>query len=461
MSEIKSSLDDSGIYRIRKRPFTFSRMLDSILEAGRDILERRGADKRPYSGQPEDLGEQCRELLNHRGEASGIFLASEILADYEALSPEGRLHFFELLSKDFGVDPDAVIEAAESYRREPSFERLTKVSKAVEAPRQKLFRRLNMAPGGTSRLVKMRGHLLKVLKEHPELRPLDADLRHLLIAWFNRGFLVLDRIDWSSSANVLEKIIEYEAVHEINGWEDLRGRLDEDRRCFAFFHPAMPDDPVMFVEVALTNSNTSAIQPLIASDRETEDPRRASIATFYSISNCHRGLQGISFGNFLIKQVTEELRNDPGNIKHFETLSPVSDFRHWLASAAISDETPDSLVEDLHSGNSYLQSGAEPAEPDSSEQVRDVFLRLCAHYLLNEKSDGKPLDSVARFHLGNGASLERINWAADNSPTGMERSVGIMVNYVYRLNEIEKNHEAYFAEGEIAASSAIQKLARR
>jgi malonyl-CoA decarboxylase len=201
MPELKSSLDDSGIYRTRKRPSTLSRMLDSILEAGRDILERSRADKRPHSGSPEDLGEQCRELLNHRGEASGIFLASEILAAYEVLPLEGRLLFFGLLSKDFSADPDAVIQAAESYRSEPSFERLTRVVKAAEAPRQKLFRRLNMAPGGTSRLVKMRGHLLEVLDERPELQPLDSDLRHLLIAWFNRGFLVLDRIDWSSSAN--------------------------------------------------------------------------------------------------------------------------------------------------------------------------------------------------------------------------------------------------------------------
>jgi malonyl-CoA decarboxylase len=461
MPELKSSLDDSGIYRTRKRPSTLSRMLDSILEAGRDILERSRADKRPHSGSPEDLGEQCRELLNHRGEASGIFLASEILAAYEVLPLEGRLLFFGLLSKDFSADPDAVIQAAESYRSEPSFERLTRVVKAAEAPRQKLFRRLNMAPGGTSRLVKMRGHLLEVLDERPELQPLDSDLRHLLIAWFNRGFLVLDRIDWSSSANVLEKIIEYEAVHEINGWDDLRGRLDEDRRCFAFFHPAMPDDPLMFVEVALTNSGVTAIRQLIASDREAEDPRQATTATFYSISNCHRGLQGISFGNFLIKQVTEELRNDPGTIEHFETLSPVSGFRPWLESTALIEETPESLMEDLNLGRSFLQGGHDLLEADSSEQVRDVFLRLCAHYLLNEKRDGKPLDSVARFQLGNGASLDRINWAADNSPTGMDRSAGIMVNYVYRLDEIEKNHEAYFAEGEIAASSTIQKLARR
>lgn len=307
----------------------------------------------------------------------------------------------------------------------------------------------------------MRGHLLEVLEERPELRPLDSDFRHLLIEWFNRGFLVLDRIDWSSSARVLEKIIEYEAVHEINGWEDLRVRLEDDRRCFAFFHPAMPDDPLIFVEVALTNSNATAIQPLIASDREIEDARKADTATFYSISNCHQGLQRISFGYFLIKQVVEELRRDLENIKHFETLSPVSGFRRWLESSATDEERSESLLEDLRLGNAFLQRLPESVEPELSEQARDAILRLCAHYLLSEKRDGEPLDSVARFHLGNGASLERINWAADDSPTGVNRSVGIMVNYVYRLSEIEKNHEAYFTEGEIVASSTVRKLARR
>lgn len=461
MSEIRSPLDDSGIHPTHKRPITLSRMLESILEAGRDIFERRRTDRKPRSGQPEELGEQCRELLSHRGEASGLFLASEILAAYEALPPGGRLLFFELLNRDFSADPDAVIRAVELYRREPRFERLAAVAKAVEAPRQKLFRRLNMAPGGTSRLVAMRGHLLEVLEERPELRPLDSDLRHLLIAWFNKGFLILDRIDWSSSARVLEKIIEYEAVHEINGWEDLHGRLEDDRRCFAFFHPAMPDDPLIFVEVALTNRNATAIQPLIASDRKTADARKADTATFYSISNCHRGLQGISFGNFLIKQVTEELRRDLENIKHFETLSPVSGFRRWLESSVTDEEYSDSLLEDLRLGNAYLQSLPDSVESGLSEQARDAFLRLCAHYLLREKRDGEPLDSVARFHLGNGASLERINWAADDSPTGVDRSVGIMVNYVYRLDEIEKNHEAYFADGQIAASSTVRKLAKR
>lgn len=460
MSDARSSLDDSGIHHIRKRPFTLSRMLESVVDAGRDILERRRGNNKPHSGTPEDIGQQCRELLSHRGEASGLFLANEILAAYEALPAEDRLRLFELLSSDFGADPDAVNQAMDAYRHEPGFEQLAAVARVIEAPRQKLFRRLNMAPGGTSRLVKMRGHLLAVLDGRPELRPLDADLRQLFIAWFNPGFLVLDRIDWNSSARVLEKIIEYEAVHQINGWEDLHGRLEEDRRCFAFFHPAMPDDPVIFVEVALTNQPATAVKPLIAADREIKYAPKAAVATFYSISNCHRGLQGVSFGNFLIKQVTEALRRDLGSIEHFETISPVTGFRRWLESSGTNVGLPASLLEDLRQGNTYLKSLPDPVEPGSAEQVRSVFLRLCAHYLLNEKSGGKPLDSVARFHLGNGALLERINWAADDSPAGMDRSAGMMVNYVYRLNDIEKNHEAFFAEGKIAASGTVRKLAK-
>lgn len=461
MPKTRSSLEDSGIHRTLDQPFAWSRILGSIVDAGRDIFERKRAGNKTHGGQPEDIGEQCRELLKHRGEASGLFLASEILGAYEALPAEGRLLFFELLSRDFSADPDAVIRAMDAYRREPGFEQLRTVAKVVEAPRQKLFQRLNMAPGGTSRLVKMRGHLLQVLEERPELRPLDSDLRQLFIAWFNRGFLVLDRIDWNSSARVLEKIIEYEAVHQINGWEDLHGRLEEDRRCFAFFHPAMPDDPVIFVEVALTNRHATAIKPLIAADRDTVYARKTDFATFYSISNCHRGLQGVSFGNFLIKQVTEELRRDLRNIKHFETISPVSGFRRWVESSARNAERPASLQEDLRLATAFLNHLPDPGKPEFAAQERDAILRLCAHYLLNEKRDDKPLDAVARFHLGNGAALERINWAADDSPTGMDRSIGIMVNYVYRLNDIEKNHEDFFTDGKIAASSTVRKLARR
>jgi malonyl-CoA decarboxylase len=270
----------------------------------------------------------------------------------------------------------------------------------------------------------------------------------------------LEQIDWRSPANLLEKIVTYEAVHEINGLEDLRVRLADDRRCFAFFHPAMPDDPLIFVQVALTNGLADAIDPLIEHSRAIGNSHDADTAVFYSISNCHDGLRGITFGNFLIKQVVQELRRDLENIRHFVTLSPVNGFRRWAEQVA-PQSLPDSLQDDLRLS---LEVFAEPGAPTAGaipSEAQAPLIRLCAHFLLNEKRDGKPLDAVARFHLGNGATLERINWNADSSPAGLARSFGIMVNYVYRLNEIEKNHEQYFALGKIVASPAVRKLAHQ
>ena len=403
---------------------------------------------------------QCRALLNHRGEASGLALADEILRAYPNLSTDERIEWFRQLSEQFSPDPKTVGDAADAYRANPEFATLSALAKAVEAPRQKLLRRLNMAPGGTGRLVKIRGDLLEVLETHTELKPLDSDLRHLLIAWFNRGFLVMDRIDWNSSANVLEKIVNYEAVHEINGLDDLRTRLADDRRCFAFFHPAMPDDPLIFVQVALCNNVADSIEPLISGNRQIGTAREADTAVFYSISNCHDGLRGISFGNFLIKQVIEELRRDLENIKHLVTLSPVPGLCRWIRSIPL-DGMSERLEEDVFAAREIL--GEDPQSSDLeqfSDHAQAILMRLCAHYLLNANRDGQPVDPVARFHLGNGAELERINWGADSSPAGRERSAGIMVNYVYRLADIERNHERYFAEGEVVASSAVRKLAQ-
>lgn len=458
MSDSESKLDESGIYRTPRQASTLARILDSVLDAGRVILNGRRGSSGRIDGRPDAIAEQCGELVSHRGEASGMALASEILDAYAELSSEGRWHFFEILQRDFSTDPDKVVQAAERYRKVPRIAELSALRKAIESPRQKLFRRLNMAPGGTGALVAMRGHLLAKLKESPELRAIDADLRHLLIAWFNRGFLTLERINWDSSARVLEKIIEYEAVHEINGWQDLRGRLKEDRRLFAFFHPAMPGDPVMFVEIALGKGSASAIQPLIEADRELLESSEADTATFYSISNCHTGLQGISFGNFLIKQVAEDLRLELQRIKRFETLSPIPGFRQWLQHSLASGEHSGALMDDLETACPALAEDLEEAA--ESDKVREATLRLCAHYLLNEKRDEYPLDPVARFHLGNGACLDRINWAADGSVAGAARSLGLMVNYVYSPGDIEKNHEAYFADGQIAASANVRKLAR-
>ena len=318
-----------------------------------------------------------------------------------------------------------------------------------------MIRRLNRAPGGTSELVAMRADLLSAMNGHKDLATLDRDVVHLLSSWFNRGFLVLRRIDWSTPANILEQIIRYEAVHEIRDWDDLRRRIDPaDRRCYAFFHPALVDEPLIFVEVALTESIPSAIAPLLAEDRQPVPVERARTAVFYSISNTQRGLGGISFGNFLIKQVVEELRRELPKLENFVTLSPVPGFMKWLKTA---DDVPVSDEERALLAISTNRTGSNNAE--LAAQLRAVVEPLAAHYFLRARtSKGRLINSVARFHLGNGARLERIDWLGDLSPKGLRESAGIMVNYLYRLEDIEKNHEAYANQGEVIASSAVKKL---
>jgi malonyl-CoA decarboxylase len=425
----------------------FSQTLSSVVEAGREILARRRLAAASDAGSTA-LTDLCRQLLNHRGEASGMALAGEIIAAYKALDATERPAFFESLLKEFDVDNEAIFSATEHYREDPGFENLAAITRAVEAPRQKLFRRINMVAEGTSTLVVMRSHLLQAEKTNSQLRAVDSDLRHLFISWFNKGFLEMQRINWDTPASVLEKIIQYEAVHAINGWDDLRNRLREDRACFAFFHPAMPDDPLVFVEVAFTDELPTAIAPLLEQDREPINPNDADTVVFYSISNCHPGLAGVSFGNFLIKQVVEEVRQQHPNIKSFVTLSPVPGFRKWLERANLRELIEPTLVEKIK----------EPVNTVVPAEIRDALMRLCAHYLLNEKSGNLTRDPVARFHLGNGARLHRLHWAADLGPKGKQQSAGIMVNYLYDLNKIELNHEAYFDQGEIAVSKTISKL---
>ncbi len=423
------------------------RLVGSVVDAGRDILAKR---RQSAAGkESSDLVTQCKQLLEHRGEASGLALAAEIIDTYSALDESHRLSFFQALATEFEVNSDEIIEAAEQYKTSPDHDKLSAIAKAAEAPRVRLFRRMNMAPGGTSVLVKLRGHLLPLLKEHPEFKAIDADLKHQFVSWFNKGFLEMRAIDWRSPAMVLEKIIDYEAVHEIGGWDDLRSRLGDDRLCFAFFHPAMPDDPLVFVEIALTRGIADSIAPLLEQNRDPEEHAEFDTVIFYSISNCHPGLAGVSFGNFLIKQVVQEIRKDHEQVKTFVTLSPVPGFRRWLAKANLRE-----LVEDesLHDKLRAELGGVVESE------VRDELLRLCVHYLVNEKSRGLAADPVARFHLGNGARLHRINWAADLSPKGKKQSAGIMVNYLYDLRKIEINHDAYFDQGEIAVSRSVTKL---
>ena len=421
-------------------------LLGSVISAGKGILARRrqAATEAP-SG---DLLTKCKQLLHHRGEASGLALASEVIADYQALDDANRALFFDALARDFDAPSEAIIAAAEKYKIEPTPAHLTSLAKAVEAPRVKLFRRMNMAPDATAVLVKMRGALLSLLPEHTELGQVDTDLKHQFVSWFNRGFLELRVIDWNSPAAVLERIIEYESVHAIQGWEDLRSRLRENRMCFAFFHPAMPDDPLVFVEVALTAGIPRAIAPLIG---KTDEPAKESdldTVVFYSISNCHPGLAGVSFGNFLIKQVVEEVGKRYPRAKRYVTLSPVPGFCKWLALQEAA------LGIDIHE----LRSLAKVEGSDTTDPRWESTIALCAQYLVRERANNLALDPVARFHLGNGASLHAIHWAADLSDNGLQQSAGLMVNYLYDLDSIEENHDAYFDQGEVAVSRAVGKL---
>jgi malonyl-CoA decarboxylase len=431
----------------------FSDLLSTISERSRTLL-RRGE---PADGKHDasELIELCEALLSGRGEASGITMAREVLDGYHDLDANDRLTFFQELARHYGPDRERLKQAMEAWRDQPSDADASDLHFASEPRRQELFRRLNRAPGGTGELVQMRADLLDLLKGRSELAALDRDVVHLLSSWFNRGFLVLRRIDWSTPANILEQIIRYEAVHEIRDWNDLRRRIDPaDRRCYAFFHPAMPDAPLIFVEVALTETIPGAIAPLLAEERQPVAIERARTAVFYSISNTQRGLGGISFGSFLIKQVVEELRRELPKLDTFITLSPVPNFMQWLKEGKDVPVTDDErkLFENLDKPDWF-----ENAE--LTAQLRAVLEPLAAHYFLKARTaKGRLIDSVARFHLGNGARLERINWLGDLSPKGLRESAGVMVNYLYRLEDIEKNHEAYANDGEVVASNAVKKL---
>lgn len=403
----------------------------------------------------------CEALLGERGEVSGAALARQALAAWQALDARGREEFFDILAKEFAPAAEAVGKAADAYRFDPTPQNLIQLQQVIDSARQELFRRLNMAPGGTAALVDMRRQMLRGLKAHPAWNAIDADLLHLFRSWFNRGFLRLERIDWRTPAIVLEKLIEYEAVHAVQGWRDLRRRLEGDRRCFAYFHPQLRDEPLIFIEVALTRGMSAHVQPLLDINAPVAGPGQADTAIFYSITNCQEGLRGISFGNLLIKQVAEDLKGEFPHLKQFATLSPVPGFRRWL-------DGTDARVR-LSVGPNAEQRLALLAAIDSPgwhtgevpETLRKLLMRLCSWYLLHAKLDAEPLDPVARFHLGNGAALERLNWLGDTSESGMARSAGLMVNYVYRLEDVERNHERYFADHAVVASRAVEKLARK
>ncbi|PZU86758.1 MAG: MCD, Malonyl-CoA decarboxylase MCD [Chelatococcus sp.] len=432
-------------------------LLTSVADRGRALIGL----ERFVGGRSRPIGRLCEDLLSGRGEASGMALARAVLDDWERLDKAGRRAFFALLQERFGPDHDRLEKAIDAYRAEPNAATTAALHLASEPRRQELLRRLNLAPDGTHVLVRMREALFEAMEEDKALASVDADFRHLFSSWFNRGFLVLRRIDWRTPANVLEKIIRYEAVHEIQGWDDLRRRLEPaDRRCFAFFHPQLVDEPLIFVEVALTGDIPRSIGEVLSTERAVLPAKDATTAVFYSISNCQEGLRGISFGNFLIKQVAEDLKRELPGLDTFVTLSPMPGFARWLSTVAA--EPGDVPLTNEERAELARPAGETISLDDATRARRDKLLgQMAAEYMLRARSPaGRVVDPVARFHLGNGAMLERINVAGNMSARGLRESHGVMVNYRYDLDDIETNHEAFATRNTVVASSAVRKLLR-
>lgn len=417
-----------------------------------------------------------RDMLDGLGgEASARRRVAGLATLYMGLDDDGRRAFLDVLAAEFGPDPQAVAAAVSGYveaitaadRRRAE----TRLRLAVASPRIRILKQFNLLHEGVKFLVDLRADLLRFLRQAPHLEPLDEELFSLLGSWFDLGNLELRRITWSSPAALLEKLIAYEAVHEIRSWTDLRNRLDSDRRCYAFFHPRMPEEPLIFVEIALTREMAANVHTLLDESAPQTDPHAAQAAVFYSISNTQPGLRGVSFGGFLIKRVVDELCAEFPGLKTFATLSPVPGFRKWLdarlkardASLFGAEESARLAIagkaHDAFEGVANVVSGDPAATPEPAV-VCAALCRLAARYLVEEKEGDRPLDPVARFHLGNGARLERINWLADTSPRGMKQSAGIMVNYLYEIAVIEENHEAYAREGRVAMSNAVKRLLR-
>jgi len=431
----------------------FNDVLQSIAEHGRRFLATGGRSKAP---DPIALLQAlCETLLTSRGEASGMALAKDIVEHWRALDEKQQHAFMTMWLHRFGPDIGQLDKTIAAWQKERQAATLLALHKAAEPRRQELIRRLNLSPGGTAALVQMREVLLKLKVHDSQLATVDADFAHLFGSWFNRGFLVLRPISWSTPADILEKIILYEAVHHISGWGELRRRLaPEDRRCFAFFHPQLPNEPLIFVEVALTSEIPARIDDILRENRKPIAACDATTAVFYSISNCQTGLRGVSFGNFLIKQVVEDLRRELPTLKTFVTLSPVPGFAAWLSKERQA-ENPQVDVAAL----AALEQANWHEDAAQLRTLQGPLTAAAAWYFLKARtSKGHMVDPVARFHLGNGARLERINFLADQSTRALRQAHGFMVNYLYKLDDIETNHEAYAGRGEVVTTSAIQRL---
>ncbi|MEN0000567.1 MAG: malonyl-CoA decarboxylase [Pseudomonadota bacterium] len=418
------------------------------------LMDRRAR----FSGAADDRSiiDLCAALRTTTGENAIKRLGATILTKYLGLHDDEKRAFFHFLASDMDIDTDRVRDLAEAYGQTGQVDIFRDLMEAAEPARQSIFRRLNHVPNGTRALVEMREDLLAMMGDDEALKRVDLDFAHLFASWFNPGFLVRQRVSWESPASVLAKIIQYEAVHAINDWDDLKRRIQpEDRRCFAFFHPAMPHEPLVFVEVALCDGAPTSIQALLREDRAPIDSERADMAIFYSISNCQHGLRGISFGNSLIKQVVAELALELPNLTNFMTLSPVPGFTRWLQGDAAGLTTQQ--VDALHMARTkFVRDG----DASAINGWQGALSALCARYLVGGKrSDGLPLDPVARFHLNNGAALSNILPMADLSEKGIGQSFGMMVNYHYDLPLVEDRHDAYASTRSVAVSRTVRALA--
>lgn len=430
------------------------------------FARQHGSDQGVHHGSFADL---CDSVLSHQGESSGNRFARSLLLKFKESGDSDQLEFFQLLASRFDIDAERAVEAAQNYADDRNASNLSNLMDSVEPKRQELFRRLNRVPGATTDLVRMRALLLQACKADADLKRIDLDFQHLFSSWFNRGFLVLREIDWHTPANILEKVIEYEAVHAINSWSALRNRLEpSDRRCFAFFHPAMPDEPLIFVEVALTVDSPTSIREILKSDRRIIPEHEARTAVFYSISNCQKGLAGVSFGNFLIKQVATELSISVPGLKSFRTLSPVPGFIRWVNEQLASfPEKQASIEVDNRQQHNNLpvqwlklaQAVAASTTFEFTEDDKTQLQKLVAFYLTQiRRGDKQAMDPVARFHLGNGASLDSVLPGADVYKKGLSQSAGVMVSYLYDLEKVASNHELYANERQIMAADSVMAL---
>ena len=432
--------------------FNLKDIISSIADVGKKLFKKRESIK---NNDVESIISLCDDLISNKGAAFGITVARDITELYQTLSEEKKILFFKKINEKYKPSFTKVNQAIDIYKNSQNEKTLSDLFKVSEGSRRELFRRMNMAPNGTAIIVSLREDLLRILKDNSDLIPLDNDLRHLFRAWFNPGFLKLEKITWNTKAAVLEKIIEYERVHQMKDMNELKRRLGEDRRFFSYFHPALEDEPIIFVQVALTKGLGKSIQELLKPTAAGE--KKNDTATFYSISNCQEGLSRVTLGNFLIKRVVYEIQEELPHIKNFGTLSPIPGFRDWfsyLEENKIKNILQDSKEQDI----SFLKSNDLKIGDKRIIENNNAIKKLVAHYIVNEKNHkGLPINEVSRFHLGNGAIVEDIVINANISEVGFERSFGIMANYLYELKNIEENHENYINNKKVIISDKLNK----